>query len=285
LDDFGNPTTGSPDAPLPWEVLKFDAKGRLVEDVDLERPLIEQESYRYVYTYNPRGLLVEKAGYREDSSSDGKSVYSYGPGGRKIEELIYSGDGRIQARKEFDEHENFTSVEWYRDDGSVRQKENHRYEYVTKGNTLEQIYYPPQRQPGSAGFTFHAPLGVDTEESAKIVTPARYRTVFVRDDAGHVREESRYDVDGSLLEKKICDQKGILRNKEWRLGEATVTTTVFDDQGREIESHTIAKQGFGSPRAVDNRTLFSYDGHGNLTEMTTSGPDGSLVQGTTNVFE
>jgi len=232
LNDFGNPSAGSPDAPLLWEVLRFDAKGKLAEDVDLERPLIEQESYRYVYTYNPRGLLVEKAGYREDSSSDGKNVYSYSPEGRKIEELIYSGDGRVQGRYEFDEHENFTSVEWYREDGSVRQKDNHRYEYVTKGNTLEQIYYPPQRQPGSAGFTFYAPLGGVPEKSAKIMTPLRYRTVFVRDDAGHVREESRYDVDGSLHEKKIFDQSGVLRRKEWGLGESSLTTTVYDETGR-----------------------------------------------------
>src|SRR5882762_2645160 len=220
--------------------------------------------YRYVYTYNPRGLLVEKAGYREDSSSDGKNVYSYSPEGRKIEELIYSGDGRVQGRYEFDEHENFTSVEWYREDGSVRQKDNHRYEYVTKGNTLEQIYYPPQRQPGSAGFTFYAPLGGVPEKSAKIMTPLRYRTVFVRDDAGHVREESRYDVDGSLHEKKIFDQSGVLRRKEWGLGESSLTTTVYDETGREVELHTFAKQGFLSPRAVNDRTLFSYDGHGNL---------------------
>src|SRR5262249_41270751 len=68
------------------------------------------------------------------------------------------------------------------------------------------------------------------------------------------------------------------------LGDATVTTTICDDQGREVEIHTIAKKDFLSPRAVDDRTLFSYDEHGNLTDMTTTGPDGSLIRRTTNAF-
>ena len=68
------------------------------------------------------------------------------------------------------------------------------------------------------------------------------------------------------------------------MGEATVTTTLFDEQGREVKVHTIAKKGFLSQRAVDDRTLFFYDEYGNLTSMVTSGPDGSLVGKTTNEF-
>jgi len=107
LEDFGNPSKGSPSSPLLWEALKFDAAGKLIEDIDVERPLIEQESYRYVYTYNRRGLLVERVGYQENGSPDERTMYIYGPGGRRTEELVYSGDGRLQARYEFDEHENF----------------------------------------------------------------------------------------------------------------------------------------------------------------------------------
>jgi antitoxin component YwqK of YwqJK toxin-antitoxin module len=283
LEDFGNPSDGSPGSPLLWEVFKFDARGKLVEDIDVERPLIEQDSYRYVYTYNQQGFLVERAGYRENGSSDGRTVYIYDPGGKKTKELIYSSDARVQSRYEFDEHENFTSVEWFKEDGTVRQKQTHRYEYLSKGNTLEQIYYPPEVPPG-VGFTFYAPRKDDAEKAATIATPPQYRTVIVRDGAGHVREQSRYDVDGSLLERKVFDQDGILRSKEWRLGEATVTTTLFNDQGREVEAHTIAKKGFLSPRAVDDRTLFFYDEYGNLKSMVTSGPGGSLVAKTTNAF-
>ena len=246
LNEFGNPSAGSPDALFLWEVLKFDAKGRLVEDIDQERPLIEQESYRYVYTYNQHGLLAERTGYRKDNSLDEKNVYIYGQRAEKIEQLNYSAVGRLESRIEFDGHQNIASIEWYGDDGKVRRKESHRYEYLSKGNTLEQIYYPPEVPPG-LGFTFYAPLGADTEKSTKVGTPIRYRTVFVRDDVGQLREESRYDSDGSLHEKKIFDQKGILRNKEWRVGEAIVTTTIYNDQGREIESHTIAKKRIRIP--------------------------------------
>jgi len=283
LEDFGNPSDGSPDSPLLWEAFKFDARGKLVEDLDLERPLIEQESYRYVYTYNQQGLLVERAGYRENGSSDVKTVYLYDPRGKKTKELICSSDGRVQARYEFDEHENFTSVEWFKEDGTVRQKQTHRYEYLSKGNTLEQIYYPPQMPPG-IGITYHAPLQADAEKAATIATPPRYRTVIVRDEAGHVREQSRYYMDDSLHERKVFDKDGILRSKEWRVGGAMVTTTLCDEQGREVEVHTIAKKEFLSPRAVDDRTLFFYDEHGNLKSMVTSGPGGSLVAKTTNAF-
>ena len=279
LDDFGNPSAGSPDAPLLWEVLKFDTNGRLMEDVDVERPLIEQESYRYVYTYDPRGRPIEKAGYREDGTSDGKDVYGYEPQGKKVEQVSYSGVGRIQARYQFDGHENIISIEWYREDGSVRTKETHRYEYTETGNTLEQIYYPPQIERG-----LPRRLG-DAEKSASVPTPPRYRTVYVRDDRGRIREETRYDVDGSLYEKKTFDESGTLKKREWRIGESNSTTSLYDDFGREVELHRFAQKGFGSPRAVDDRTAFSYDGHGNLTEMVTSGPDGSLVQRTTNAFE
>src|SRR5256885_15210349 len=58
--DFGNPTTASPVVPLLWNVLKFDVKGRLIEDIDLDRSLIEQESYRYLYAYDSAGLLIAK---------------------------------------------------------------------------------------------------------------------------------------------------------------------------------------------------------------------------------
>jgi hypothetical protein len=92
LDDFGNPSDGSPDSPLVWNAVKFDANGKLIEDIDLDRPLIEQKSYRYVYAYNENELLVERVGYRENGSSDERSVYRYGPRGKKAEELLYSSD-------------------------------------------------------------------------------------------------------------------------------------------------------------------------------------------------
>jgi YD repeat-containing protein len=63
-----------------------------------------------------------------------------------------------------------------------------------------------------------------------------------------------------------------------------VTTTHYDDRGREIEYHALAKKGFLSSIAVDNRTTFSYDEHGNQTEMITNDADGTLISRTTSVF-
>jgi hypothetical protein len=259
LEDFGNPSASSPDAPLLWEVLKFDPDGRLVEDIDLDRPLIEQESYRYVYKYDPKGQLIEKVGYREDGSSDSKDVYTYDQQGKKVERVVFSGGGRIAARFQFDEHENFTSEEWYPEDGSIGPRKTHRHEYIETGNNLEQIHYPYPENPGYA-----------------------YRTVYVRDERGRVREEFHYDVDGSLYEKKSFDETGITKKKVWNtIGS---TTYLYDNIGRAVEIHSLAQKGSGSPRAVDDRTVCSYDTQGSLAEMITNGPDGSLIRHTNNVF-
>ena len=149
------------------EFLKFDTTGKLVEDVDLERPLTEQDSYRYAYTYDAAGRLIEKAGYGEDGSSHGKAVYSYGSQGRKTEQVSYSAVGRIRSRYEFDEHENITSIAWYSEDGNIRAKEIHRHEYTETGNVLEQIYYPAQvggDYPPTMGFL--RPLGGAEKEAS-----------------------------------------------------------------------------------------------------------------------
>jgi hypothetical protein len=284
LEDFNSTPNDSSGSALLWELLKFNADGKLTEDVDFERPFMEQESYRYIYAYNRLGLLAERVGYRKDGSPDGKNTYVYNAEGRKIEQLNYSGVGAVESQIKFDAHENIVSILSYQEDGKIRLNQSHHYEYVRDGNTLEQIYYPPEA-PLGVGVTFYAASAAVTEQSNKTVTANRFRTVFVHDDAGRVREESRYLPDGSLLERKIFDEKGVLRNREWRIGDMTVTTTIFDERGREIGSHTTAKKGFGSPRAVDDRTLFSYDEHGNLAKMVTNGPDGSLLGGTANVFE
>jgi hypothetical protein len=290
LHDFGNPSASSPDGPLLWEVLKFDTNGRLIEDIDVERPLIEQQSYRYVYTYDFTGRLIEKAGYGEDSESEGKNVYRYDSQGKKVEQVFYPVVGRIQARYEFDEHENIISIERYREDGSVA-KEAHRYEYTEVGNTLEQLYYPPQIERGHGyGYVGYAALVGsparlgDAEEPSLVPTPPRYRTVYVHDDRGRIREENSYDVDGSVIEKKSFDELGVLRKRDWHIGLSS-TMSVYDDFGRVVEVRTLARKGFGSPRAVDDRSAFTYDGHGNLTEMVATGADGSLVARTTNLFE
>lgn len=277
LQDFGNPSEGSIGSPLLWKALKFDVNGRLIEDFDLDGPLIEQESYRYVYKYDDHGVVVERSAFRNDAHRTGKE-------GKRIQERDYSSVGRIKLSSELDDHGNVTSVEWYDQNGKIKQKQNQRYEYLIRGNTLEQIYYPPSVPPG-VGIMAHPPLGAGSEESGEKLTPEGYRTVFVRDDEGRVRDESRYYCDGSLMQKNIFDQNGILRSKEWRLADAIVTTTIFDDKGREIESHTTAKEGIASERAVDERTLCSHDEYGNLTKMITRSPDGWVVCATTNEFE
>ena len=283
LEDFGNPSKALPGTPLLCEALKFDSDGRLLEDVDIERPLIDQEPYRYVYRYNQQGLLSERIGYREDGSIEEKHEYTYSQIGRKIEQRSYSGLGRLVSRSRFGDDENIASIEFYDEDGNVRPKQTHRYEYARKGNILEQTYYPPE-PPAGVGVRVYL-TSTDNQTPPSRSAPIGFRTLFVYDNAGRLREETRFLPDGSLHEKKVFDEHEILRKKEWRVGDMTETVSIFDEQGKEIDSHTTAKKGFGSPRAVDDRTVFSYDAYGNVTTMVTRGRDGSLVGQTTNQFE
>ena len=108
--------------------------------------------------------------------------------------------------------------------------------------------------------------------------------MYVHNNSGRVREEHRYDIDGSLLETKLFDDAGVVRRRETRLGELGSTTYLFDEMGRQVEIHTFAKKGILGPRDVDDRTVFCYDEHGNMTEMITKGPDGAVVQRISNLY-
>jgi hypothetical protein len=89
-------------------------------------------------------------------------------------------------------------------------------------------------------------------------------------------------VDSSLYEKKSFNESGITKKEVWStLGS---TTYLYDNIGRVVEFHSLAQKGLGSPRAIDDRTVFFYNARGSLAEMITNGPDGSLVRHTTNVF-
>jgi len=228
-------------------------------------------------------MLNEGIGYKQDDSIEEKHEYIYSQESRKTEELSYSNLGQLVSRTTFREDGNIASVEYYDENGKIKPKQTHRYEYTKKDNVLEQTYYPPE--PASGGGMIVLSASADSQKSSTASVSAAFRTLFVYDKAGHLREKSRFLPNGSLLEKEVFDEHEVLRRSEWRLEDVTATISIFDEQGKEIESHTTAKKGLDSPRVVDDRTLFSYDAHGNVTSMVTRGSDGSLIQEVTNEFE
>jgi hypothetical protein len=284
LREFGNPAELPPDSARLTTFRKFNREGRLVEDIDVTRPVVDQKPYRYVYSYDPKGILSEKTGYREDGSLQEKTEYISGPKAKKAEKLFYSIDGKLQAKHKFDEHENVVSIMFYGDDGHISMTEMHRYEYQSKGSTMEQIYFEP-KPPAGSGIIVHPPITPGAQKPSPAVVVNQWMTQFVYDDAGRVREENRFYPGGSLLEKKVFDERGILRAREFRAGDMYIDVSTFDAEGKEVESHMTAKKGFVSSHEVDYRRSFTYDPHGNLSKMITTGPDGSLIGGTTNVFE
>jgi hypothetical protein len=277
---FGEPSKFSPENPLLCEALKFNADGKLVEDFDLERTE-DQDPYKYVYGYNTQGLISERTSYRENGSIEATEKFIYNPGGKKIEERSYSAQGQFISRSTFDDNEQPLLVEFYDENGAVRPNGTYRYEYVKKGNVLEQTYFAPH---GPAGTGMEV-TSTSTKDNRPTDSRFDYRTLFVYDNQGRLREKSRYLPDGSLLEREVFDEHETMRDKEFRLGEMMSTISTFDAKGNEIESHSTAKGVLSSPGGVDDRTIYSYDAYGNQTKMTTKAPDDSLVQETTTEIE
>ena len=285
LQDFGAPATAAVSSPELLSLERFDEQGRLIEDLDVDRPLIDQDPYRRIYKYNDFGRLVEIMDYDESNRAGTTWRYTYTADGKKISEEGWSPTGRLWAREEFDEHENRLRLTWFREDGTPKQEQNWRYRYSREGNVTEQLQFPPDEPHAPyislPEVSFYTPLQAN---SAPAATPVVYRTVFIRDDDGRLRERVEYWPNGSLKEKKLFDESGVLREKHTSFGAGDLTMTRFDSYGRDVQISIVSLPGFLSSRGADHVTTLEYDLHGNLIEMNTTAADGTLVSRATNSY-
>jgi hypothetical protein len=278
LEDFGNPTRSSPSHPVLWSLERFDENDRLVEDIDVRRPE-DQEAYRHLSAYDDFSRLVELSGFNERGTPLARFTFSYDALGKKTAAERWSPDGALLSRDEFDTHENLIRTHWFRE-GVVQKEECHRYEYSVEGTRLEQVYFPPERTV--EGMV--APVLYPAFEVSELPRPLSYRSVSIRDARGRLREKLRYDADGSLLEQVVYDESGLILREYWSSGSSS-TTTLFDGSNRPVEIRSSASPTFSGGRVVDDLTRFTYDVRGNLSEMITTGADGSVLYRTTNVYE
>ena len=256
LQDFDS----IPDSPSLFSLLRFDERGRVIEEVDVDGPLIDQEPYRRTYTHDDFGRLAEVVEHDEKNRVENTWRYTYSNDGKKISEEGWSATGRLWARKEFDEHENPVRLTYFKEDGTTEREQNWRYQYSREGNVTEQLLFPPDEPQ------------------------ATYRSVFTRDDEGRLREQVQYWPSGSLKEKKVFDEIGVLREEQFFFGAGDLNITKFDSFGRYLQISTVSPAGFLSSRGNDNVTTFEYDLHGNQIEVNTTASDGTLQSRTTNSY-
>lgn len=259
LQDF-DPTPATVSSPSLFSLVRLDEQGRVIEDIDVDRPLIDQEAYRRLYAYDDFGRLAEIVDYDENNRVENTWRYAYGVDGKKISEEGWSPAGLLWARSEFDEHENRVRLTWFRENGAPDREQNWRYLYSREGGVTEQILLPPDEP--------------QTE----------YRSVFIHDDDGRLREQVQYWPDGSLKEKKIFDESGILKEEQFSFGAGDLRISRFDSYGRVLQISAVSPAGFLSSKGTDGVTTFEYDLHGNLIEMNTTESDGTLQRRTTNSY-
>ena len=259
LQDFGDPTT-TVSAPSLLSLERFDEQGRVIEDIDVDRPLIDQDPYRRLYTYNDFGRLVEIVDYDESNRVENTWRYAYSADGKKISKEGWSPTGLLWARSEFDEHENLIRSTGFREDGTPEREQIWRYQYSHKGNVTEQLLFPPD-EPQST-----------------------YRSVFIRDDEGRLQEQVQYWPNGSLKEKRLFDERGVLRERRTSFGAGDLTITRYDSYGHDVHISMVSPPGLLSSRGADHVTTLEYDLHGNLIEMNTRASDGTLLSRATNSY-
>lgn len=260
LQDFGEPGSTTESSPSLMSLERFDEQGRISEDIDVDRPLIDQDAYRRLYTYDDCGRLVEIVDYDENHRIENTWRYAYSVNSKKISEEGWSPTGRLWARSEFDEHENLIRSTEFREDGAPQREQNWRYQYSREGNVTEQLLFPPDEPQ------------------------ATYRTVFIRDDDGKLREQVQYWPNGSLKEKKVFDESGVLRERHRSFGAGDLTITRFDSYGRDFRTSIVSPPGFLSSKGTNHVTTCEYDLYGNVIEVNTRASDGTLLSRMTNSY-
>lgn len=260
LQDFGDTSPTTVSFPSLLSLERLDERGRVIEDVDVDRPLIDQEAYRRLYTCHDFGRLAEIVDYDENNHVQNTWRYAYSAGGKKISEEGWSPAGILWARSEFDEHENRARLMWFREDGTPEREQNWTYQYAREGSVMEQLVVPSD-EPQTT-----------------------YRSVFISDDDGRLREQVHYWPDGSLKEKKVFDESGVLREKHQSFGKGDLSSSRFDSYGRVLQMRIFSPAGFLSSKGADNVTTFEYDLHGNQIEVNTKASDGTLLSTITNSY-
>ena len=244
------------------EVFIFDVEGRIIEEASAERSLVEQEPFRYIYTYNDIGQVVERADYNEDGSATGKTTYTYDSTGSRTAEVYYDTEGG-KALTTYEAGGCISELDWYRPDGSVSMRRAFTFKII--GSIVEQYYYEDGMYH-SKSISVYNQTGQEVE-----------RAVYNRDGSLYGKDLKTYDAQGLIVERAVdSDADGVAEER---------MEFTYDDKGTLLGMiHTRPKDGL-SLEPVNRRYIYAYDFHGNIVEFSGYDADGSLVSQETYAYE
>jgi hypothetical protein len=122
-----------------YELFVFDESGRLLEEASVEN-FTDQESFRFVYTYDEAGRIIQRDEYDQSGSAVGKTIYTYDSKGRKVEKTYFSATGNGTRHTKFDKRENPVEMTWYGPDGEVISKDIWDYGYNFSDARIEETW-------------------------------------------------------------------------------------------------------------------------------------------------
>jgi hypothetical protein len=271
-----------------YELFTFDESGRLLEEASSERSLIEQESFRFVYTYDDAGRIARRDEYDQAGSADGKTLYSYDSEGRKVEETYYSAKGNGTRHTKYDQRGNAVEMICYGPDEEITSKNTWESSYNISGNRVEVITIykmePAQLTPGTdyyvpyLGWSEEQPVG----QSHNSQIPQKYRRVTISDDAGNVVEEIDYDTDGSVFEREVFNITGQVIERYFARAREVFT---YNDQGQLIESIRTGPTNEFCANPIIGKYTYRYDLRGKMIECVALDSDGLLDSKETYEYE
>lgn len=240
---FGEPNkTGSK-----LRIKKFDANGNKIYDWDLN----ESEVF---LTYDINGRIVEetcKTGQYGKKDMTQKMIFLYNEMGYLMEKSKTNCMVNNESCKDIYEYdENGRKIkELNYIGGNLNSK--YGYKYDNKGNCVEEITFNKDGSTNTGKSYKYVYLGPNTEKSSYYLDKFVMRNTWEYDSKGHMTEES------------VTTPPQYYNNKQFSPKIESTTAYKYNGNDQIIEKRSIYKYGTD---VRDEKTIYSYDADGNLTQ-------------------
>ena len=197
--------------------------------------------YKYIYSFNETGNIIETNSYDPEGNLDGKYVYTYDNNkGNKTEMISYNPDGSSDEKctYNYDSKGNMIKEIWYNSEGGISKQ--YGYKYDDKGNKIAMNRY-------------------DSRDSLICKDSYKY------DDNGKKIEWNHYNLspptDGSLSKKVIIkyDEKGNINVQNIYLADGNFECYSYKYEYKKKgnwKKETIYKNG--QPQYITERNIKYY---------------------------
>jgi hypothetical protein len=129
-----------------YERYSYDEKGNLIEKIGYKSNssrLISKETYKYDAKENE----IELKEYNSGGGLEGYEIYKYDEKGNKIEADYFSSGGNLSniSKYKYDEKGNETEYDIYNKDHDMRINSRNKYVYDKYGNWIKRISYRDEK--------------------------------------------------------------------------------------------------------------------------------------------